>query len=107
MSGAVIFSQGFTEKTNTFVWDKHVFYRDTGATATPQSDGIPVVQQRDLRYGDQCGTAIDESPGLIKDGDAQDVPLRMVNTTIKTQTPRSFLDQNPTIDAFCFHVARG
>src|SRR6266403_3503930 len=70
-----------------------------------RADGIPVVQQRDLRYGNQCGTAIDELPGLVKDGNAQDIPLRMVNTTIKT--PRSFLDQNPTIDTFCLHRAWG
>jgi hypothetical protein len=41
------------------------------------------VQQRDLRCGDQCGTAIDELPRFVKDWNAQDIPLRMVNTTIK------------------------
>src|SRR5260221_812169 len=70
-----------------------------------RADGIPVVQQRNLRYGNQCGTAIDELPGLVKDGNAQDIPMRMVNTAIKI--PRSFLDQNPAIDMFRLHRARG
>src|SRR5258708_3891681 len=103
MSGGVIFQQGFAEQRNAFVRDKNVFYLDTGAPATSQADAVPVVQQRDLRCGDQCGTAIDELPRFVKDWNAQDIPLRMVNTTIKI--PRSFLDKNPPTAVFCFHVA--
>ena len=83
MSGGVIFLQSFAEQRNAFVRDKHVFYLDTGAPATSQADAVPVVQQRDHRCGDQCGTAIDELPRFVKDGNAQDIPLGMVNTTIK------------------------
>src|SRR5258707_6120047 len=105
MSGGVIFLPGFAEQRNAFVRDKRVFYRNTGAPATSQADGIPVVQQPYLRYRNQRGTPIDELAGLVKDGNVQDVPLRVVNTAIKT--PRSFLDQNPTIDTFCLHLVRG
>src|SRR5260221_13024972 len=104
MSGCVIFLQRFADQRNALVRNKHVFHRDTGAPASSQADRIPVVQQRDLRYLNQCGTAIDELPGVVKDGNAQDVPVCMVDTTIKT--PRSFLDQNPTIHASCLHLAR-
>ena len=61
MSGGVIFLQGFAEQRNAFVRDKHVFYRNTGAPATSQADGIPVVQERDLRYGNQREDAVQDS----------------------------------------------
>src|SRR5260221_5545046 len=70
-----------------------------------RADGIPVVQQRDLRYGNQCGTDIDELHGLVNDGNAQDIQMRMVTTAIKI--PRPFLDQIPAIDMFRLHRARG
>src|SRR5260370_40288287 len=105
MRGCVIFLQRFAEQRNALVRDKHVFHRDTGAPASAQAYRIPVVQQRDLRYWNQCGTAIDELPGVVKDGNAQDVPVCMVDTTIKT--PRSFLDPNTALNASCLRLARG